>query len=225
MSWRFTSVSPRSAVRYTVKASRAKKTKRAVEQQRAEVQAARQAFEEEMTTWSAADIIAIDEMGCLTGMSRRYGYARRGERAVTYEPASKGTHVSLLGALTLDGFLGGLEVTGSVNGDVFEGFLEQVVVPHLRAGHLVLLDNASFHHRASLEDMVEATGARLLFLPPYSPEFNPIEACWSKVKAWIRKQAARTLDALQMAITEAIQQVTRQDAEGWFRHAGYQVQR
>lgn len=194
MSWRFRSVSQPTAERDTVKASRAKKTKRAVEQQRAEVQAARQAFEGEMATWSAADIIAIDEMGCLTGMSRTYGYAPRGKRAVTYEPASKGTHLSLLGALTVDGFLGGLEVTGSVNGDVFEGFLEHVVVPHLRAGHLVLLDHASFHHRVSREDMIEATGARLIFLPPYSPEFNPIEACWSKVKAWIRKQAARTVE-------------------------------
>ena len=163
----------------------------------------------------------MDEMGCVTGMSRSYGYAPRGERAVAYEPAEKGKRLSVVGALSVEGFLGGLEVLGSVNGDVFEAFLEQVGVPHLRPGKVVVLDNVRFHHRESIQEIIEGTGAMVKFLPAYSPEFNPIEECWSKVKAWLRKRAARTVETLQQAITEAIQQITPRDAEGWFRHAGY----
>lgn len=174
-----------------------------------------------MKSLRAEDIIAVDEMGCVTGMSRPYGYAPCGERAIFYEPAGKGTRLNVLGALSIGGFLGGLEVKGSVNGDVFEVFIEQVVVPHLRPGKVVLLDNVPFHHRASIQELIEEQGATVKFLPPYSPEFNPIEECWSKLKAWLRKLAARTVPALQQAITEAIQQVTQSDAEGWFRHAGY----
>jgi transposase len=170
----------------------------------------------------AEDSIAVDEMGCVTGMSRAYGYAPRGERAVAYEPAEKGKRLSVVGALSIEGFLGGLEVLGSVNGDVFEAFMEQVVVPHLRPGKVVVLDNAPFHHRESLQELIENKGATVKFLPAYSPEFNPIEECWSKVKAWIRKRAPQTVAALQDAITEALHQVTRSDAEGWFQHAGYQ---
>lgn len=172
---------------------------------------------------AAEDLIAVDEMGCVTGMSRAYGYAPRGERAVSSEPGGKGTRLSLIGAISPDGFLGGLELEGTVNGDVFEAFVEQVLVPQLRPGQVVIWDNVSFHGRESVRDLIEAQGATLLCIPAYSPEFNPIEECWSKIKAWLRKRAARTLEALQEAITEAIQRVTLEDLTGWFRHAGYQV--
>lgn len=172
----------------------------------------------------AEDILAVDAMGCVTGMSRRYGYAPCGERAIALEPAGKGKRLCLIGVLSLEGFLGGLEVDGSVKGDVCEVFVEQVLTPHLGPGKLVLLDNVAFHRRESIRELIEAHGATVKFLPAYSPEFNPIEACWSKVKARVKQKAARTIDALQAAITDAIQHVTRQDAEGWFRHAGYQVQ-
>lgn len=172
---------------------------------------------------SGEDLITVDEMGCVTGMSRAYGYAPCGKRAVSYEPGGKGTRLSIIGALAVDGFLGGLEVEGTVNGDVFEVFVEQVLVPYLRPGHIVIWDNVSFHRRDSLRELIEAQGATVKFLPAYSPEFNPIEECWSKLKAWLRKQAARTIETLQEAITEAIQHITSKDVEGWFRHAGYQV--
>lgn len=127
-----------------------------------------------------------------------------------------------MGALSVEGVLGGLEVDGTVTGDVFEVFVEHVLGPYLRPGKLGLLDNMSFHRRESIRELIEAQGATMKFLPAYSPEFNPIEECWSKVKAGLRKKAARTVPALQDALTEAIHQVTRGDAEGWFRHAGYQ---
>jgi len=203
------------------KITRKKKTKRAAEQDREDIKAARQAFEEERQAIQPEDIIAVDEMGCVTGMSRTYGYAPTGERAISAEPAGKGTRLSLVGAMTVEGFLGGIEVTGRVNGDVFEAFLEQVVIPTLRPGKVVLLDNASFHHREGIRELIEAQGATVLYLPAYSPEFNPIELCWSKMKAWIRKRSPQTVKALQDAITEAIHTVTMKDATGWFRHAGY----
>lgn len=167
-------------------------------------------------------MIAVDEMGCVTGMSRAYGYASCGKRAVSYEPGGKGHRLSLIGAVSREGFLGGLEIEGAVNGDVFEAFVEQVLVPQLRPGKVVIWDNVSFHRRESLRELIEAHGATVTFLPAYSPELNPIEECWSKLKAWLRKTAARTITDLQEAITEAIRQVTLKDIEGWFRHAGYQ---
>jgi transposase len=200
-----------------------KKSKRAEEQLREDIKQARKDFQETQHTLTAEDIIAVDEMGCVTGMSRTYGYALRGERAVSYEPGGKGTRLSLIGALSTEGFLGGVEIAGTVNGDVVEPFVEQVLVPQLRPGKVVIWDNVSFHRRERLRELIEAHGATVTFLPAYSPEFNPIEACWSTLKAWIRKLAARTVDALQKAITEAIQQVTVKDIAGWFRHAGYQV--
>jgi transposase len=200
-----------------------KKSKRAEEQLRDDVKQARKAFQDTQKTLAGDDIITVDEMGCVTGMSRAYGYAPQGSRAVSYEPGGKGTRLSLIGALSTEGFLGGLELEGPVNGDVFEAFVEQVLVPRLRPGKVVIWDNVSFHRRESLRELIEAHGATVTFLPAYSPEFNPIEECWSKVKAWLRKKAARTIEALQAAITEAIQQVTVKDINGWFRHAGYKV--
>lgn len=200
-----------------------KKSKRAEEQLRDDIKQARKDFQEDQKTLLIEDIITVDEMGCVTGMSRTYGYAPCGKRAVSYEPGGKGTRLSLIGALSTEGFLGGLEIEGTVNGDVFEAFVEQVLVPQLRPGKVVIWDNISFHRRERLRDLIEAQGARVKFLPAYSPEFNPIEECWSKIKAWLRKKTARAIKALQEAITEAIQQVTLKDIEGWFRHAGYQI--
>ena len=187
------------------------------------MKAERQAFEAQQAQVRPEQIIAIDEMGIVTGMSRGYGYAPRGKRAMSAELAAKGTRLSVVGALTVDGFLGGLEVTGTVNGDVFEAFIEQIVVPHLQPGKVVLLDNATFHHGEAIQTIIEATGACVLFLPRYSPEYNPIETCWSKLKAWIRKCSPETVEVLQRAITQAIQQVSKRDAEGWFRHAGFSI--
>jgi len=185
------------------------------------VSAERQTFMAQQPHVRPEAVVAIDEMGIVTGMSRAYGYAPRGKRAITAELGGKGTRLRVVGALTGDGFLGGWEVTGTVNGDVFEAFLEQIVVPHLRPGKVGLLANATFHHRESVQAMIEATGARVLFLPRYSPEDNPMELCWSKLKAWIKKWTPETITVLQRALTEAIQQVTEHDAAGWFRHAGF----
>lgn len=150
------------------------------------MKAARRQFQEPLATLRAEDLIALDEMGCVTGMSRTYGDAPCGTRAISDEPTRKGTRLNVLGALSPAGFLGGLDVMGSVNGEafeVFEVFFEQIVMPHLRPGISVILDNVPFHYCETIEDLLDGTGAKLVFLPPYSPALNPIEECWSKLKA------------------------------------------
>ena len=112
---------------------------------------------------------------------------------------------------------------GAVNGDIFRVFVQQVLTPTLREGDVVVMDNLPSHKVKGIEEAVESRGATLVYLPPYSPDFSPIEECWSKVKAWLRKIKARTLEALDDAILDALEQVTTSDAEGWFRHSGYAV--
>ena len=116
-----------------------------------------------------------------------------------------------------------MSIEGSVDGEVFLAFIEQILVPTLRPGQVVVMDNLAAHKGAAVRTAIEATGAQLLFLPPYSPDLNPIEECWSKLKAWLRKQAARTHEALEQALTEAFQLITSDDARGWFNHRGHCV--
>jgi transposase len=117
-----------------------------------------------------------------------------------------------------------MTVAGFVDGAAFLAFVQEVLVSQLRPGQVVVLDNLKAHKVAGVREAIEAVGARLLYLPPYSPDFSPIEECWSKIKAILRTKAARTLESLQQAITEAFAAITSQDAQGWFTHAGYCVQ-
>ena len=157
-------------------------------------------------------------------MSRLYGYAPCGERAVSSEPAAEGERLNTAGGLSPDGFTGGIEVSGTVNGEVSEESAEQILIPQLKPGKTVLTDNISFHHQESVTELTESHGAEVRFLPGYSPEFNPIEEFRSKIKARLRKKASKTVESLQKSITEAIQQVTLSDIRGWFKHAGYKIQ-
>ena len=127
----------------------------------------------------------------------------------------------MLGALNLDGVLCMMTVNGSTTGDVFLAFIEQVLVPKLSNGDVVVLDNLSAHKVTGVSDMIEASGAEVIYLPPYSPDFNPIEQCWSKLKQLLRKAEARTRDALDNALAEAMTCVTGSDAQGWFSGCGY----
>jgi transposase len=115
-------------------------------------------------------------------------------------------------------------VAGCVDGAAFLAFVQEVLVSQLRPGQVVGRDHRKAHRVAGVREAIEAVGARLLFLPPYSPDFSPIEECWSTIKAILRTKAARTLESLQQAITEAFAAITSQDAQGWFTHAGYRVQ-
>lgn len=135
-----------------------------------------------------------------------------------------GPNVTLIAALTPDGLGALLSVNGAVNGDVFAAYLDQVLGPTLRPGDVVVLDNLSVHQVDGLADIVKKYGARLRYLPPYSPDFNPIELAFSKLKTLLRTAQARTRDLLEEAIVTAAAWVTGQDAKNWFDHCGYHVQ-
>lgn len=156
-------------------------------------------------------------------MTRAYARSLKGERAVGQVPRNRGTVTTMLGALTLEGVLAIGTIEGATSGAVFSAFVETVLAPKLRRGHVVVLDNLAAHYATAARAAVEARGARLMFLPQYSPELNPIEEAWSKVKSVLRALEARTVKALDAAIVKAVGLITPSDAAGYFRHAGYQV--
>ena len=157
-------------------------------------------------------------------MTRNYGRARRGERVREGTPNSHWRTVTMLAALTSRGLQAPMTIESSTDGDVFLAYLEQVLCPRLCHGQVVILDNLAAHKVAGVRQLIESTGARLLYLPPYSPDFNPIEQAWSKVKQLLRAAKARTLEALESAIAEALAAVTSENASAWFAHCGYGLQ-
>jgi transposase len=167
------------------------------------------------------DLVFIDESGITTNMCRLYARAPRGGRAIGRAPAGRYERLTLLGALTLEGLPALMTIPAFTNDAVFRAFVEQVLLPELRPGQVVVLDNLWPHKRAEIKQRIEGAGCRLLFLPRYSPEFNPIEQCWSKLKNELRSRAARTLETLQDAVGEAMLNITAQNARGWFTHCGY----
>ncbi len=168
--------------------------------------------------------VFVDETSTNLSYCRRYGRAPAGRRLDQAMPLHSGPNVTLLAALTADGLGALLSVNGAVNGDVFAAYLDQVLGPTLRPGDVVVLDNLSVHKVDGLDDIVRKYGACLRYLPPYSPDFNPIELAFSKLKTWLRTAQARTRDSLEEAIQAAAAWITEQDAKNWFDHCGYHVQ-
>lgn len=154
-------------------------------------------------------------------MCRRYARAPKGERALSRAPAGRYERLTLLGALSLEGLPALMTIPAFTNDAVFRAFVEQVLLPQLKPGQTVVLDNLWAHKRAEIRELIEGAGCKLLFLPRYSPEYNPIESCWSKLKNELRSRAARTLDALEAAVADAMEHITSQNARGWFAHCGY----
>jgi transposase len=167
--------------------------------------------------------VFLDESGVTTQMTRRYGRAPRGERVQEGAPAGHWRTLTLLGALTVGGLRAPMTIESPTDGDVFLAYLEQVLCPQLQPGHVVIMDNLAAHKVAGVRSLIEACGAQLLYLPPYSPDFNPIEQAWSKIKEILRTAKARLLEALEAAIAPALAAVTADNAVAWFRHCGYGV--
>jgi transposase len=163
----------------------------------------------------------VDETGVNIAMARLYARAPKGERAYASAPVNKGKNVTVLGALSLDGIVEAMTIDGSADGQVVSTFIQDVLGPALHPGQIVLMDNLAAHKVEGIQEAIAARGARLEYLPPYSPDFSPIEKCWSKVKAILRAKAARTRAYLDQALTEALDMITAQDARGWFAHCGY----
>ena len=138
-------------------------------------------------------------------------------------PGDHGPNVTMVGCMGLEGISAAMSFEGPMNGAVFKVFVEQVLGPTLIEGDVVMMDNLPAHKVKGIEQAIESRGATLVYLPPYSPDFSPIEECWSKVKTWLRKVEARTIDALYEAIEDAFDQVTMPDISGWFHHCGYAI--
>ena len=175
-----------------------------------------------------ADFVAsrlkfIDESGNNFALTRLFGRAAPGQRVTESVPQNRGENVTLLAAMGLGGVSAPMTVNGAVDGEVFLVYVREVLCPTLEAGDIVVMDNLKAHQVAGVQEAVEAKGARLEYLPPYSPDLNPIEKCWSKLKTFLRKAKARTRQALEEALREALLTITEADARAWFAHCGYSV--
>ena len=205
--------------------TRKKKTLHAQERdQDEEVQQARAAFEEALPTVPVAQVHVVDDTGVNWGMVRRYGWAPCGRRVVGAQPLNVGPNLSVIGSWERRGVTACLMIEGAVKGEIFKAFVGQMLAPTLKTGDIVYLDNVKFHKVEGVRELVEACGAEVRYLPPYSPEYSPLELGWSKVKEILRSAAARTVDELQEAIKMALDKITEKDIKGWFKHCGYCIE-
>lgn len=196
-----------------------KKTQHADERDRPDVRQKRRSFRRRVKRIEPKRLVFVDETGVTTAMTRAYGWAPRGERAVGSAPGSWES-LTVIAALGLGGVRAPLVFPGATDAAAFESYVEEVLVPELHAGDVVVWDNLSPHQAYAAAAAVKRAGARLLPLPPYSPDYTPIERLWSKVKAYLRRVAARNKDAVYSVLGEALERVSLQDIIGWFQLAG-----
>lgn len=194
---------------------------RAAEQQRADVQSKRRWWDILVSRQPIGDLVFLDETGANTKMIRRYGWGPRSSRVISDVPHGHWKTTTFLAALRSSGFTAPLVVDGPMNGDVFLAYIQQQLVPSLKPGDLVIMDNLSSHKRVGVREAIESVGAQLMYLPPYSPDLNPIELAFSKLKTLLRKAAARTTAELEKAIVEIIEQFETEECINYFRHCGY----
>ena len=184
--------------------------------------------EDERAAWRAAvsplpaqQLVFVDECGSNIALTPIYARAPKGERATGRVPRNRGKNTTLIASLSLEGMGAAMILEGSANGAAFEIYVEQLLVPSLHAGQIVVMDNLRAHKGERVRQALEAKGCQVLFLPGYSPDFSPIEETFSKLKAYLRRAGARTREALEEAICQALLTVSAQDARGWFSHCGY----
>lgn len=166
-------------------------------------------------------LVFLDESGINTAMARRYGRCAQGKRLVDSAPAGLWQSNTLLAAVRLDGVVAPMVLDGPVNGEAFAGYIEQCLVRELEPGDIVIMDNLPAHKSVRVTQAIEGAGCSLVYLPPYSPDLNPIENMWSKVKAWLGKAAARTFETVVDAVGQALLAVNTTDCQGYFSHCGY----
>lgn len=157
-------------------------------------------------------------------MTRQWGRAPKGQRIAEATPQGKWKVLTTLGAMSLRGMEAVMTIESATDAEVFLSYVEEVLCPRLQAGDVVLMDNLSAHKVAGIRELIEARSAQLMYLPPYSPDLNPIEKAWSKFKQFLRSAKARTSDALDQAITAALKTISSDNAAAWFRHCGYGIQ-
>ena len=166
-------------------------------------------------------LIFVDECGTHTSLAPLYGYAPRGQRLYLSVPRNRGKNTTLLSSMSLEGIGPSLAVEGATTSRVFETYVEKVLLPSLKEGQVVVMDNLSAHKPKRIRELIEQRGCELVYLPSYSPDYNPIEEAFAKIKNLLRKAAARSKEALVEAIGAALSAITAEDIRGYFQHAGY----
>jgi transposase len=207
----------------TAEVAAKKKSLHDSERETQRVKQLREGYLEGTTRFIVSHLKFIDESWINLGMTRLYGRATRGERVVEAIPTHRGTRLTILAAMGLSGVSAPWVIEGAVDGEVFEVYLKEVLGPTLETGDIVVMDNLSVHKVSCVEAAINNCGARLEYLPPYSADFNPIEKCWSKIKAVLRTAKARTVDELNTALKEALLRITEADVRAWFAHCGYAI--
>jgi transposase len=204
-------------------ACHAKKTLLARERDRPDVTEARATWRAELAAIDPRRLVFLDESGIDTRLTRAYGRAARGRRALGKVPRGRWERLTVIGALALDGVVAGMSVAAATGTAVFLAFVEQALIPALRGrpDAIVVMDNLAAHKAERVRAALDAAGVGYRYLPAYSPDLNPIEPCWSKLKSWLRAKAARSLEALDAELGPALAAITARDARGWFRLAGY----
>jgi transposase len=195
-----------------------KKTLRASEQRQEE----RTAWHAQAKLLDAKRLVFLDECGSNIALTPLYGWAPKGARVTGSVPRNRGKNTTLIASLGWQGMGECLIIEGGTTAAVFEQYIEQVLAPQLSSEQIVVMDNLSCHKGEKVRQLIEARGCQVLFLPAYSPDLSPIEEAFSKLKAFLRRAEARTHEALQEAIMQALLTITAQDAHGWFGHCGYQ---
>lgn len=181
----------------------------------------RRAWRSNQVKLDPARLVFIDESGAKTNMTRLRGRAPRGERLHAGAPCGRWESTTMISSVRLDGSTACMTVEGATNTEVFRAYVREILLPTLREGDIVVMDNLGAHKNAETIALIESAGAEAVFLPPYSPDLNPIEMMWSKVKSILRKLEARDTESLVNAIGTALSMVTASDAIGWFAHCGY----
>lgn len=199
-----------------------KKTGHAIEQDRADVLSKRRAWFDAQPDLDPERLVFVDETWTATNMVRSHGRCRRGARLRMGFPHGHRKTTTLVAGLRLSGMVAPMVLDGPINGDWFEAYIRHVLAPTLRPGDIVVMDNLSSHKRVAARELIEAAGANLRFLPPYSPDLNPIEMAFSKLKALLRKAAERTVEGLWDAIGRLIDLITPAESANFFTAAGYE---
>jgi transposase len=200
-----------------------KKSLHAAERESERVQFRRVEYKAEAAEAILSKLKFLDEAGSNLAMTRLYGRGGGGARVIETVPQNYGENITMLATLTLSGITAPMTINGAVDGVVFKLYVAEVLCPTLSRGDIVVLDNLPAHKVAGVKELIEAKGAKLIYLPPYSPDLNPIEKCWSKIKTHLRKAKARTRAELEKALREALLLITQEDAVGWFRSCGYSI--
>lgn len=198
-----------------------KKSLHAAEQDTEAARIERAGWRQQASQIDPAKLIFLDESGVTTEMTRRYGRAQGGQRVGEGTPCGHWRTLTVLGAVRASGWVATMTIEAPTDGDIFLAYLEQVLCPQLEPGDVVVMDNLAAHKVAGVRERVIARGAQVLYLPAYSPDFNPIEPCWSKLKQLLRGRKARSLAALETAVSKALRAITPHNIRACFQHCGY----